>query len=249
MSNKALQNAIKASLETIRPGINNGQIAPPSGWQIIKIRGDGTCGYHAIMRSLLDIDPQYYYYFLAGSNKIDAGFKLRELCKKNLETILNNVNAAKMILSLDNISRNNKNTGNKYLNNIIDENGLYFFIKNKHDIDGLIEFLQENIKEVGNYEKGKYTNAFIQGYIFYIIGKLLNKNIFIYDYPTKKWIKPTKKIEHENISENNSLFIIYNGIHYDTLIPYDGLLLKDNFNNIPNTDYFNYNFIKREKNI
>lgn len=243
--NNALQNAIKASLETVRSGINNGQITPPSGWQIIKIRGDGTCGYHAIMRSLLDIDPQYYYYFLAGSNKIDAGFKLRELCKKKLEDILNNVTSTKIIFNFSNINQNQKNTGKKYLNNIIDENGLDFFIENKNDINGLINFLQKNIKEVSDYEKGKYTNAFIEGYILYIIGKLLNKNIFIYDYRNKKWTKPTQKIEYENISENNSLFIIYNGIHYDTLIPYDGLLLKDNFNNIPNSEYFNYNFIKR----
>ena len=150
-----------------------------------------------------------------------------------------------MFLSSDNINISHKNVGKKNLNNIIDENGLEFFIKNKNDIDGLINFLQKNIKEVSDYKKGKYTNTFIEGYIIYIIGKLLNKNIFIYYYPTKKWIKPTKKIEHENISENNSLFIIYNGIHYDTLIPYDGLLLKDNFNNIPNNEYFNYNFIKK----
>jgi hypothetical protein len=243
MSNKNLQRAIKASLGTIRPGINNIEMIPPSGWQIIRIRGDGTCGYHAIMRSLLDTDYRSYYFFLAGRNKIHAGFKLREQCKKNLETILNNVNSTKIIFSFSNINKNQKNTAKKYLNSIIDENGLDFFIEN--NIDSLIIFLEKNIKEVGDYEEGKYTNAFIEGYIIYMIGKILNKNIFIYDYLNKKWTKPTQKIQYENISENNSLFIIFNGIHYDTLIPYDGLLLKDTFNNIPNSEYFNYNFIKK----
>lgn len=242
--NTNFETARAASLKTFRPGINNGIMIPPDDWQIIKIRGDGTCGYHAIMKSLLYMDPYYYYIFLEDTPKIDAGFKLRELCKKKLNDILNNINTFKFILNLDNINKNSKNNTKKDLNKIIVENDLYFFIKNKNDINGLINFLKKNIKEVGDYEKGKYTTAFIEGYIIYIIGKLLNKNIFIYDYRRKQWTKPTQKIQG-NISENNSLFIIFNGIHYDTLIPYDGQLLKDNFNNMPTREYLNYNFIKK----
>ena len=251
-NNSDFQKAIKDSLTTLRPGINNGEMAPPPGWKIIKVTGDGSCGYHAIMKSLYIMDRIKFNDFKnRNMNNNDQGFWLRDKCTELLEKILNDINTFLFILKDNTI--NSKNSIKEDLKNIIknfrldsfmDNFNINNFIKNKNIINSVENFLKKEKNETSNYTRGEFTTKYIQGYTIYIIQKILNKNIFIYFPRTKQWI--ANQII-ENANPNNSLFIIYNGNHYDTLQPIKKL--KDNFNNMPNTQYFNYNFIKREKNI
>jgi len=196
----------------------------PEGWIMITVAGDGTCGYHAIMKYLELNDQSKYNEVLQNCeyNKIiknstivnqnKPGFCLRNYLVIKLKSILDSLN-------------------NKTLNTQ-DAIGLYHLeYMNYKIVDGISTII--NYVENGGWLDQKEL-------VFLSI--FLNKNIFVFNNSAGKWTKISNN-ELQNTNNNNSIFLInQNEYHYNTLIKKDDKIFKYNFSNIPNTVLFNYNF-------
>jgi hypothetical protein len=69
-SNSAIGSTSASKNYFIQKGYQNSGYYVPIGWNMIKVTGDGTCGYHAIMKYLELNDEQKYNEIIVNAQKI-----------------------------------------------------------------------------------------------------------------------------------------------------------------------------------
>ena len=233
---------------------------PLHNWQKVNVKGDGTCGYHAIMYALsqnskynaLVEEIKTFNSPSVPKNIINhdlyLGFKLRNYISNRINTIKeiieksNNSLTANILGQLNNLYNLREllqktiiTTGVVQTTKNLKQNTLF----NKYNI---ILLLQELIKKID-------TNEWIDDEMLNIVAKFLEINIFIYRNKDKKWYKIIGVKNNIKKSEN-AIFIFYDGSHYQTLLPKIDYKLKNNFTNLSlNSEtsagqLFEYDFLK-----
>jgi hypothetical protein len=253
--NANLKKAIKESLLNSKKQLGIDNSPPPDGWRVIKVSGDGSCGFHAIMKCLSFQENNSYkrisnnpsLRLTLENRKINfnekAGFALRYYLARELEEIRNEIIFLQMMMK-HNIDESQKKITHKRYQKLIDTYNLNdFFVNNEagiseSNIENPVSYLNAIIEKLENFKINQNTNEWLTQQILVIIVPILKKNIFIFFRGTWKQI-----LYEKPCNPNNSIFLKFNGIHYDALIP-SGKIFKNNFNNIPETNNFNYNFLK-----
>jgi hypothetical protein len=225
----------------------------------------GTCGYHAIMQSLKHQKNKKYneirYMYpniedsinsqqnkckkAIGLNKIKnvskditfddlPGYALRQYCADQLKKLKHKINT----------NRNSINGNwaklNEYIIYLHGIGGGFSRNIKENNMESPQSLLSKIIQILESFEIAEEHDTWIEHYMFPIISILLNINIFIYENGRFNSV-----INTIPINSKNSAFIYYNGKnHYWTLEPIHGKNFKNSFNNLPNTDSFEYNFFK-----
>ena len=255
--NKNLEKAIEESLKSFeaqKSQMNNSP--PPDGWTVVEVPPDGTCGFHAIMKCL-SYQGNTNYRRISNNNQSlrytienrginfneKSGFALRHYCAKKLEDIKDEISSLQLIMNNRDIPRANKDNVNRRLDYLINEYKLGDRFPNnqsgisENNIENPISYLTAIIKKLRNFNINKSTDEWLTEQILVIISAILKKNIFI--FYKGNW----KQINYERpFNQNNSLFLKFNGIHYDALIP-STKIFKNRFN-VPDTYEFKYNFLR-----
>jgi hypothetical protein len=256
--NKNLEKAIAKSLKSFEEEESKkNNSPPPDGWVVVKVPMDGTCGFHAIMKCL-SYQGNTNYRRISNNNLVlrytlenrginfneKSGFALRHYCAKILEDIKNEISSLEAIINNKNIPRTNKGNVNKRLQYLISEYKLDNRFPNnqsgisENNIENPTSYLTAIIKKLRNFNINKSTDEWLTEQILVIISVILKKNIFI--FYRGNW----KQINYEKpCNPNNSIFLKFNGIHYDALIP-STKFFKNRFN-VPNTYEFKYNFLRK----
>ena len=250
-----LAKAIKESRNSFEIEKSRVDNSSPDGWRIEEVPGDGSCGFHAIMKCLLFQGNNNYIRISNNpslratlkNRKINfnekAGFALRYYLARKLEKIRDEISSYKVIMNNKTIPRSNKVNVNKRLQDLINTYKLNFIVENNQagisekNIENPVSYLNAIIKNLEDFKINKSTNEWLTQQILVIIAPILKKNIFI--FYRKKW---TSILYEKPYNQNNSIFLKYDGIHYDALIRSDKMF-KNSFN-IPSDTVFNYNFFK-----
>lgn len=249
--NKELQQAIKNSLRNI---------TIPNGWSKIDVPGDGTCGYHAIMKSL-SVQNNRILRNIANNSKnnnplftSNSGFALRVFCAHKLKRAVSAFENFLFISSLSNIPNNYVIGLTQELNRTINEYDLMHIpmytvdISNYQDIIDSLNQIINKLQNFNPFSKKANGGVWIDVDVLHIISKLLKKNIFIYNSTINNNNKWVQFIGNDNpYDPNSSIFLFFNGAHYDTLVPdiTKQKVLKNRFNNLPiRSTNFNYDFLR-----
>jgi hypothetical protein len=242
--NKNLEKAIEESKKSfLEEESKKNNSPPPDGWAVVEVPPDGTCGFHAIMKCL-SYQGNTNYRRISNNNPSlrytienrginfneKSGFALRYYCARILEDIKNEISSYQSIMNNKTIPRANKGAVHKSLEDLIKQYKLGDRFRNnqsgisENNIENPVSYLTAIIKKLRNFDINKSTNEWLTEQILVIISSILKKNIFI--FYKGNW----KQINYEKpCNSNNSIFLKFNGIHYDALIP-NSYEFKNRFN-------------------
>lgn len=238
-----------------------------NGWKKIQIPGDGSCGYHAIMYSLVKNSKQNQLVEVILGINNNKKYKNDALGNKLRYYIIKEITFLKG--ELEKLNKSNKSNNKAKFNETIEyydlkellqktkiSNNNLVLNKNKKKIalteENYIKLLDQFLKELN-----PNNSIWIEYHMLKIISIILRINIFIYIKNENGWrlIRGTRDNNEELIDSNNAVFIYYDGLHYETLIPNNDHKLKEKFDNlllikdISSGELFNYNFLNNINNI
>ena len=236
LEQKELQKALEESRKTFYV---------PEKWSVKYIEGDGSCGYHSIALKLNYKNEHFrnnkYLHLSKGRYNTNKrkGFSFRLKCAEIAKNIIKSLKEGKTNIYEYSIEKLIERIQLSRVNNL----------------DSLIKYIEELNKKFLTFslENTNSKTCRLEGQLdeneMKFISIFYRKYIFVYDQ--QEYAQGWRRIGYSYGISNqyNSIFLLFNGGHYDLLVPSSNTRFKENFedfapNNKELPDIKEYNFFK-----